>query len=55
MPAIGKDLTALVAQIRGKVGTSTAGNRQRTTAEYQLVKISEDCEEIVTQLQGALG
>lgn len=51
---ISKDLTDLVAQIKDKVGTAAIVNQQRSGAENQLIQISEQCEAILTDLQGAL-
>ena len=51
---ISKDLTDLVAQIKDKVGTAASGKGRATDAEYQLVKISEECEEILTKFRKAL-
>jgi hypothetical protein len=51
---IAKDLTALITQIKDRVGKLPRGEGHNTAAQYQLVKISEECEEIFTQFQEAL-
>jgi hypothetical protein len=51
---ISKDLTDLVAQIKEKVGTSASIRLDKSTAEYQLVEISKECEMILKEFKGAL-
>jgi hypothetical protein len=54
LSTIAKDLTTLVVQIKGKIGSTAGDDPPGAAAEYHLAKICEECEEIVTQFHVAL-
>jgi hypothetical protein len=54
LSTITSELLGLVAHVKDTVEASKAGNRYRSEAENRLVKISEECEEVVSQFGSAL-